>query len=208
MSDLRDELAEVAATFYHRGWMHGTSGNLSARLPDGTFWVTASGVAKGHMTRDQFLRMTVDGEILERMHDGVHPSAETSLHQATYAMDSSAGACLHVHTIEANLLTRMGDPYLLPLAPIEMIKGFGVWEFEPRMGVQIFDNVLHVRDIAVAMAERWRDEKPEVPVVLIRDHGMSVWGKDLQEAVNRVEVAQYVFRYMVEARSAGVEWWR
>ena len=45
--DLRSDLIAAAKHFYDRGWMVGTAGNLSARLPDGSFWITASGARKG-----------------------------------------------------------------------------------------------------------------------------------------------------------------
>jgi methylthioribulose-1-phosphate dehydratase len=38
--DPREVLAAAARLFYGRGWMMGTAGNLSLRLPDGSFWIT------------------------------------------------------------------------------------------------------------------------------------------------------------------------
>jgi methylthioribulose-1-phosphate dehydratase len=63
-----------------------------------------------------------------------------------------------------------------------------------------------VPSIAKAVAERFASTPPEVPVFLIRDHGITVWGTSLQEAANRVEIAVYLFEYMVQARAVGVAW--
>ena len=43
-------------------------------------------------------------------------------------------------------------------------------------------------------------EPPAVPVLLIRNHGLTTWGLDMEAAFNQVELAEYVFRYLVVAR--------
>lgn len=205
LEDPRQALADLGRGFYQRGWMLGTAGNLSARLPDGTLWVTASGVDKGALTVQDFVRVTVAGETIEAP-PGKRPSAETCLHQAVYGWDDAQRACLHVHTVAANLVTRIwpGD---VPLPPIEMIKGLGVWDEEPRLSAQVFANPAHVPAIGQAVADRFANDPPEVPMYLVRDHGITVWGRTLREAANRVECAVYVLDYAVQAVQAGHVWW-
>lgn len=94
--DLRSDLIAAAKHFYDRGWMVGTAGNLSARLPDGSFWITASGRAKGQLTEQDFIRMNSDGAIVEQPVADSRPSAETSIHLAVYNCFPNAKACYHV----------------------------------------------------------------------------------------------------------------
>jgi methylthioribulose-1-phosphate dehydratase len=201
---IRDHLAQVGSGFYQRGWMLGTGGNLSAREADGSFWITASGVLKGRLGGGDFLRMSVDGEILEAP-PGTKPSAETCLHQAIYAWDPNQRACLHVHTVATNVATRLfpGD---VPLPPIEMVKGFGIWEENPRVSIPVFDNPVDVSKIGEAVRARFAIDPPAVPVFLIRDHGLTAWGRTLDEAANRVEVAAFLLDVLVEGRRTGVDW--
>lgn len=206
MTDLRDELAEVGRRFYERGWMLGTAGNLSARLPDGSLWVTASGVPKGALQHEHFVQMTVQGELLHAP-PGARPSAETSLHQAIYGWDPTQQACLHVHTVAANLATRL-HPADVPLPPIEMVKGLGLWVESPRVAVPVFDNPLDVPTIGRAVAARFAVDPPEVPLFLIRDHGLTVWGRSLTEAANRVEIAAYLFEVLVQGAALNIDWTR
>jgi len=77
--DLRTDLIAAAKHFYDRGWMVGTAGNLSSRLDDGSFWITASGRQKGKLTATDFIRMNLDGIILEQPDPDSRPSAETSI---------------------------------------------------------------------------------------------------------------------------------
>ena len=42
-----------------RGWVPATSGNFSARIDEGSFAVTRSGVDKGSLTPDEFIAQPV-----------------------------------------------------------------------------------------------------------------------------------------------------
>lgn len=198
--DPRPRLCEAARVFYQRGWMVGTAGNLSARLPDGSFWITASGRPKGNLQSDDFLRLAPDGSVLERPRDGLKPSAESSIHLALYQLFPQSQACYHVHGVEANLVTHFTSGESLPLPPLEMIKGFNIWEENPRVEMLVLPNHADVARIAAEAQARFSEKPPRVPGFLIRDHGLTVWAPGQQEALNFVELFDYIFRYMVAAR--------
>jgi methylthioribulose-1-phosphate dehydratase len=42
-------------------------------------------------------------------------------------------------------------------------------------------------------------------VLLIRNHGVTVWASSPEVARNYLEVAEFIFRYMVAARNVGIE---
>jgi methylthioribulose-1-phosphate dehydratase len=196
MSDPREVLIEAARLFYSRGWMMGTAGNLSLRLADGSFWITASGKLKGRLGREDFLRVAPGGEVLERGRPEDRPSAETSLHDAVYALFPEARACYHVHSIPGNVAARRTAGDNLPLPPLEMIKGLGVWDENPEVTLAVFPNHAHVPRIAEEMTARFRHAPPQVPGFLIRDHGLTAWGPTPDAALNHVELFEYVFGYM------------
>jgi methylthioribulose-1-phosphate dehydratase len=198
-------LAAVARSFYERGWMMGTAGNLSLRLADGTFWITASGKAKGGLGPADFLRVAPGGEVVERRSPGGRPSAETSLHDAVYRLVPEAGACFHVHTIAGNVAARLAGGGSLRLPPLEMIKGFGIWDEEPEVEVPVLPNHAEVARIAAELETRFRSAPPRVPGFLIRDHGLTAWGRDAEAAQNHVELFEYLFGFLAAAHQAGVE---
>lgn len=201
--DPRPDLASLARRFYQRGWMVGTAGNLSARLADGSFWITASGCAKGELEARDFLRVDGGGAVLERGRPEQRPSAETSIHRSVYARLPQATACFHVHSIEANLVARLCDGDALVLPPLEMLKGFQLWQENPRVTVAVLPNHLEVPRIAAELEQRLEVPGP-VPGFLIRDHGLTAWGASLTEAFHHVELFDYIFRFMVAARAAGI----
>jgi methylthioribulose-1-phosphate dehydratase len=209
--DPRIVLAAAARLFYDRGWMWGTAGNLSLRLADGSFWITASGKAKGRLTPEDFLRIAPGGEVVEKGRPDDRPSAETSLHGAIYRLVPEAGACFHVHSISGNVAARLtegsegadGDDLRLP--PLEMLKGLGVWDQDPNVALAVFPNHLHVPRIAEELVARFAMAPPQVPGFLIRDHGLTTWGRDAEAALHHVELFEYIFGYIAAARRAGLD---
>ena len=203
--DLRTDLIAAAKHFYDRGWMVGTAGNLSARLPDGSFWITASGRAKGQLTEADFIRMNLNGGIVEQPVPHSRPSAETSIHLAVYNCFPEAKACYHVHSIEANLVSRLVAGDVVPLPAIEMLKGLGVWEENPQVAIPLFPNYLEVPKIAKEICQFFANSSPSVPALLIRDHGITVWGDSPAAAYNYVEIVEYIFRYTIAARQLNLD---
>ncbi len=204
-NELRGLLSRHALSFYQRGWMWGTAGNLSARSPDGGFWITASGCSKGELTPEHFVRMSLAGEVLERPTVQAKPSAETSIHQAVYGHFPDARACYHVHSVPANLVSRLSVASQIQLPAIEMIKGMGIWEAKPQVFLDIFANHAHVPEIAAEMSDRFQDTPPQIPACLIQDHGVTVWGTSPEETRNRIEVMEFIFQYILEAQKIGLK---
>lgn len=198
-SDFRPALLAAATHFYHQGWMVGTAGNLSVRAGADSFWITASGRAKGRLTLTDLIRVGLDGTVLERFSPTDRPSAETSIHQVIYGLFPEAQACYHVHSVEANLASRFTQDDNLPLPPLEMLKGLGVWEENPQVVMPVFANHLDVGKIAKEMGDRLSHRPPAIPALLIRDHGVTVWGHSPEAAFHHIEIAEYLFRYLVTA---------
>jgi methylthioribulose-1-phosphate dehydratase len=188
-----------ARGFYEQGWLLGTSGNLSIKLDDDHFLITASGRDKGRLTPEDFLVCPVDGEPSEAT-PTLKPSAETSIHQAIYARVPEAGAVYHVHEPYSAFCSER-DSYIgaTIMAGAEMIKGLGIWEENPRVRIPIFDNHFDVPQIAADINGHLADEaKRRVPGVNIRSHGYYAWGEDAFAAKRHVETFAYLFRYSWE----------
>ncbi len=196
--DPRPDLIETARHFYHQGWMVGTAGNLSARLLDRSFWITASGKSKGNLQLDDFVQIPSHGYV--KRSGTLQPSAETAIHQTLYHLFPQAQACYHLHSVEANLVSRFVAGDSLPLPPLEMLKGLGIREANPDCTLAIFINHLDVNQIAQEINQRFQTNSPQIPALLIRDHGLTVWGHSTEAARNFVELLEYIFRYMVSAR--------
>ncbi|MDJ0798579.1 MAG: methylthioribulose 1-phosphate dehydratase [Calothrix sp. MO_167.B12] len=202
--DARIKLIAAARLFYQRGWMLGTAGNLSVRLPDGSFWITASGKAKGELTTHDFVRVYADGTV-EAPSPDLKPSTETSINQSIYSLFPEAIACYHVHSIEANLISMFAEEDTLNLPPLEMLKGLGVCSENPRCQMAVFTNHLQASKIASEIEARFQKHPPQIPALLIRNHGVIVWASSPETALNYIELVEYIFRYMVAARQLMID---
>lgn len=194
--DPRSSLVTAAHKFYQQGWMVGTAGNLSIRNDD-SFWITASGKNKGQLTEHDFVRVDLNGRVIESPHPANRPSAETSIHRVIYSLFPHARVCFHVHSVEANLVSNFTDRDTLPLPPLEMLKGLGVWSENPQVEMSLFENYLEVEKIAAEIGDRFSLCAPEVPALLIRNHGVTVWASSPMAAQNQLEIVEYIFRYLV-----------
>ncbi len=194
----RAALVEIARDFHARGWMAGTAGNLSAREDDGHFWITASGKPKGRLDENDFLLVRVkDGAVVEKRVATDKPSAETAIHAALYRRFPEARAALHGHLVEAAIAAKhvKKGARALRLPPIEMIKGFDIWQQNPKTDLPLFENHLDVAKIAKDIETRFKKSQPAVTALMIRDHGPTVWGRSVQEAYNRFEILDFLLRY-------------
>lgn len=199
----RQALCRIASDFHQRGWMAGTAGNLSARSnsqPD-CFWITASGLPKGQLEPSDFLQINATtGDITHHFHNQNKPSAETSIHQTIYQLYPDAGACFHVHSVEACICTSKvsAEQTVIPLPAIEMLKGLDIWDAKPNVGLPLFENLQHVPAIAEQIKQRFHDTPPDVPALMIHNHGVTVWGTSLQQTYNRLEIVEFLMSYLAQ----------
>jgi len=195
----RAALVGIAHDFHARGFMWGTAGNLSVRVDADHFWITASSLPKGRLEENDFLLVRVcDGEVAERARSGLKPSAETAIHAAIYRRVTDANAVLHGHSVAGCHATDRAKKGAkgLRLPPLEMLKGFDIWQQNPKVDLPLFENQLDVAKIAKAIDERLQKAQPALSALMIRAHGPTVWGASVQQAYDRFECLEFIFRYI------------
>ena len=60
-----DQLVMIMNRIYQYGMTTTSGGNLSIRDANGDIWITPSGIDKGSLTRNDIMRVTKDGEIID-----------------------------------------------------------------------------------------------------------------------------------------------
>ncbi|MGX1808167.1 S-methyl-5-thioribose-1-phosphate isomerase [Nocardia sp. NPDC055321] len=191
-------LPHVAAELYRRGWMDGTAGNLSVRLPGSPdrAVITGSGLSKGALTARDLVH--IDTKTAAAVSDrGPRPSAEASLHAALYTALPDCGAVVHAHPPHATLVAGMSYGPTIDFENFEIIKGFGPRRPGP-FELPVLTNHDDVPRIAADLAETLRPDGP--PAVLIRRHGATVWGPDLETARNRMECLELLCELHLRTR--------
>ncbi|OEV08209.1 methylthioribulose-1-phosphate dehydratase [Streptomyces nanshensis] len=193
-----DELAVFSRELYERGWMPGTAGNLSVRLPDGHAVITGSGRDKGTLARQDMA--LVDAGTGEQLSGGPpRASAETTIHAAVYRT-TDARAVVHVHSPYATAVAcRAGDPVrtrMLPLTGFELLKGLGLND-PAATDLPVFPNWKDVPRIAADVAGHLGHVPGAPPAFLITDHGITTWGHDLRQARNRLECLESICQLLL-----------
>jgi methylthioribulose-1-phosphate dehydratase len=201
LQTLARALAEVGRTLHARGWLPATSGNLSARLADGSMAITASGADKGSLRgppSGDVLHSSPGGEVLSPV--GGRTSAETLLHVQIYRHTPGARAVLHVHSPAATVLSRIAGP-AVSLEGYELLKALaGISTHDHVARVPVVPNRQDMRELCGLVQPLFdRGEAPHG--YLIEGHGMYAWGRDLAEARRHVEALEFLFECELRHRS-------
>jgi len=192
LTEAAEELVRLGIDFHRRGWMLGTSGNLSAVVARDPLRlaITASSIEKGRMSAGQILEIDGDGRMV-RGAEG-KPSAETLLHLEV-VRSAGAAAVMHTHSVWATVLSdyhhAKGGFYI---EGYEMLKGLeGIQTHEHRVWLPIVENNQDMSALAV-QARSLLATSPEIHGLLVRRHGMYTWGKDLAAAARHVEILEFL----------------
>ena len=94
--ELRDEICDICHKMWQLGWVAANDGNISVKLPDGTFLATPTGISKSFITPEKLVQIDRDGNILDGL-EGYRPSSEIKMHLRCYAEREDVGAVLHAH---------------------------------------------------------------------------------------------------------------
>ena len=93
---IKEEICDVCHKMWIKGWVAANDGNVSVKLPDGTFYATPTGISKSFITPEKLVRIDRSGAILEAQ-DGYRPSSELKMHLRCYEERDDVGAVLHAH---------------------------------------------------------------------------------------------------------------
>ena len=190
--EIAKSLAATAKSLHARGWMLGTSGNLSAVVHPEPLLIamSPSGVDKGELSAEQIL--LVDDRAQVVFGPKAKPSDETLLH-LEIVKHRQAGAVLHTHSVWNTILSdRFADQRGLIIEGYEMLKGLaGVKTHEHREWLPIVDNSQDMTALS-AYIRAILTEQPHVHGILINKHGLYSWGKDLREAKRHIEILEFL----------------
>jgi len=191
-TEIATNLAATAKSLHARGWMLGTSGNLSAVVHPQPLLIamTPSGVDKGELSAEQIL--LVDERVQVVFGPRAKPSDETLLHLEIVKL-RQAGAVLHTHSVWNTILSDLfADQRGLIIEGYEMLKGLaGVTTHEHREWLPIIDNSQDMHGLAASISKLLA-EQPIAHCFLLNKHGLYSWGKDLLEAKRHIEILEFL----------------
>lgn len=203
-----DLIPELCQQFYQLGWVTGTGGGISIRDGDRVY-IAPSGVQKERIQpSDLFVLDLTTRSILQSPEPPIKPSACTPLFYNAYTM-RGAGACIHTHSQNAVLVTMLYDREFA-ISHQEMIKGICKGQsrtslrFFDTLKVPIIENTAEEEDLTQRMALAM-EKYPDTCAVLVRRHGVYVWGESWEKAKTMAECYDYLFELAVRMRQLGID---
>ena len=172
---LRDRIAKVARSLYDRGLTHGSTGNISARLPDGRWLVTPTGSSFGSLDASRISLLDESGTLLA----GDAPSKETFLHRAMYRERPRAAAVVHLHSTHSVAVSVLAD-----VDPADVLPPLTAY-YVMRIGTLPLVPYHPPGDPALADAVACFATRHHA--VLLANHGPVVAGSSLEAATDAVE---------------------
>lgn len=93
----RDEVCRVGVSLFNRGLTHGSTGNISVRLPDGGWLMTPTGSSLGTLDPARLSLLDSAGRHI----GGDKPTKESVLHTTMYDRRPKADAVVHLHSFHS-----------------------------------------------------------------------------------------------------------
>jgi methylthioribulose-1-phosphate dehydratase len=201
-SETRSLIVELCQQFYAQGWVSGTGGGISIKRGD-VVYMAPSGVQKERIRAADLFTVDRHGEVVTRPKDPALKLSECApLFLNAYRL-RGAGAVLHSHSIHAMLATLCFDD-VFRVTNLEMMKGIRGVGFHDVLEVPIVDNTARECELADRMAAAI-EAFPQSQAVLVRRHGVYIWGRDWVEAKTQAECYDYLFRAAVEMKQMGID---
>lgn len=211
----RERVCELCRHMYALGWASGTGGGFSLRQGD-RIYVAPSGLPKETLQPDEVFVLDPRGTVVvpgvsSRLgDDGCAPppgaplkiSACTPLFMHAYTL-RGAGAVLHSHSLNACLASLVSGP-TFRVRGLEMVKGVAGGHVDEVHEVPILDNTPFEHELEDSLRQAIVDF-PRTSAVLVRGHGVYIWGKDWVSTKTQAECYDYLFGAAVRLHELGID---
>ncbi len=186
-SNLREQISQLAKSLFDRGYTHGSTGNISAKLDDG-WLLTPTNSCLGRLDPARLSKMSWDGKLLA----GDAPSKESFLHLAMYEERKSFGAVVHLHgshSVGVSLLEGIDGNDCLPPLTAYYIMRIGRLPLLP-----------YYKPGDMALAGAVREVAKKHHAVLLANHGPVIAGTSLIAAVDAAEELEETAKIFLQLR--------
>jgi L-fuculose-phosphate aldolase len=188
LDDLRQQLCALGRYLGERGLAWGTSGNISLRVDDEHFLISASGAWLSRLQPEQTALCSLSADVFT----GAKPSVETPMHRAVYRTRPEAQVVVHVSPPYATLVA-CSDLRVPTDLNIENI--FYVGEVARVPYIQP-----GTQQLADAVAEAVREHE----TIILSNHGVIAFHSSIPDVLMRVESFEMSCRILVMARMANI----
>jgi methylthioribulose-1-phosphate dehydratase len=213
--EARRRVCELCRHLYQLGWASGTGGGFSLRQGE-RLYVAPSGVPKEYIAPEEVFVLDLSGRVLVAGQPslngvgGLNHSTTSQLKLSACAplflhayQLRGAGAVLHSHSQNACLASLLLGP-VFRVRGLEMVKGIEGGHVDEAYEVPILDNMPYEHELASSLKQAILDF-PRSTAVLVRGHGVYIWGRDWVHTKNQAECYDYLFAAAIRLRELGLD---
>ncbi|XP_007426488.2 methylthioribulose-1-phosphate dehydratase [Python bivittatus] len=206
----RNLIPELCRQFYHLGWVTGTGGGISMKHGN-EIYIAPSGVQKERIQPEDMFVCDIEEKDISGppSHKKLKKSQCTPLFMNAYII-RGAGAVIHTHSKAAVMATLLYPGKEFKITHQEMIKGIkkcttgGYFRYNDMLVVPIVENTPEEKDLKERMAHAM-NTYPDTCAVLVRRHGVYVWGETWEKAKTMCECYDYLFDIAVQMKQLGID---
>ncbi|CAH9115679.1 unnamed protein product [Cuscuta europaea] len=211
-------ISDLCRHFYTQGWVSGTGGSITIKVHDDSIprsqqliVMSPSGVQKERMVDEDMYVLSPSGLIVSEPSAKPYPYKPPKcsdcgpLFLKAYEM-RNAGAVIHSHGMESCLVTMMNPSAKeFRITHMEMIKGIQGHGYYDELVVPIIENTAHERELTDSLVEAMK-AYPKTTAVLVRNHGIYIWGDSWISAKTQAECYHYLFDAAIKLNQLGLDW--
>ncbi|KAF7057495.1 hypothetical protein CFC21_064752 [Triticum aestivum] len=216
--EARELVAELCRHFYLQGWVTGTGGSITVKANDPTvplaqqlIVMSPSGVQKERMAAEDMYVMSAEGKVISapvaKPWPHKHPKCSdcAPLFMKSYLM-RGAGAVIHSHGMETCMATMLNPGAKeFRMTHMEMIKGIKGHGYTDELVIPIIENTPYEYELTDSLAEAIA-AYPKATAVLVRNHGIYVWGDSWINAKTQAECYHYLLDAAMKMYQLGIDW--
>ena len=195
---LAEEIAQTGASLHARGYVHGTTGNISVRVESAEFsgyLITPTDASLGSLNPKRMAAIDLQG--IQQY--GERASKTIALHRAIYEAQPDANAVIHTHSHHLVLLTLLGvwkaASILPPITPYQVMKVGPV----PLIGYAVPGHESVAKDVAERI-QLMSAKGVALRAVMCDRLGPQVWHHDLSSAMATLEELEQTARLWIDAK--------
>jgi len=188
---LRDQICDIGRRIYLKDMVAANDGNISAKLAEGSFICTPTGVSKGYMTTEMLCKINEKGELVERNSQGFRPSSEIKMHLKIYEKRGDINAVVHAHPLHATAHAICHIPLDKQIMP------------EATISLGIVPIAEYGAPSTTELPESLLPYLEEYDAVLLANHGAVTYGEDVISAYYKMESLEFYAKLLYLASNIG-----
>lgn len=186
---MTEDLKRCGRVLDEKGLVWGRSGNISARIEQNVFVISASGADLGTLSDNDLVVCHLHDHNSQR---ATEPSIERGLHQAIYQAREDAAAVIHSQPFYATLVACSNIDVKADLFP------------EAMAYLDKIERVPYYHAGSGELAHATADKASATRALLLDNHGAVCWGSDIDEALLRTQTLEFLCRLLVFSYASSI----